>query len=135
MNFNNNNNQNLDGAGLNQGYGKGEEYGFSGTTNFAGNPRNGGNLHGGNQPYTTGSPGYAMGNPFYPPGGLEYHVGGNNTSRQVFTMGGIGQTGGEQGYNIGGQANMGGTNYHGDGQPLMENMRYHEGFPLNLGQK
>jgi hypothetical protein len=31
MNFNNNNNQNLDGAGLNQGYGKGEEYGFSGT--------------------------------------------------------------------------------------------------------
>ena len=47
-----------------------------------------------NQPYTTGSPGYAMGNPFYPPGGLEYHVGGNDTSRQVFTIGGIGQTGG-----------------------------------------
>jgi len=76
-----------------------------------------------------------MGNPFYPPGGLEYHVGGNNTSLQVFTMGGIGQTGGEQGYNIGGQANMGGhqlpwgrpTPYGKHGLP--------RGFSLNLGQE
>ena len=54
MNFNNSNNQNLDGTGFNQGYRNGEENGFGGTSNFAENQMNEGTQGMGNQPYNMG---------------------------------------------------------------------------------